>query len=330
MRKLKVALGIVVSLVCLGLAVVGIEWSRVGGALRRADWRYLLPAGAALLGFLLARSARWQVLLGGRVRFGRVFSLTNVGYLISNILPLRLGDPARAVAMGLDGEVQVSTALSTVVVERVLDMLTVVALLGATAPFVADAGWTRQAGIAGALLGLGAMGVLTALALRPEWGKRSLRGVFARVAWLDAERWLGWYDGLVEGLDALRSARGIAALIGWSVAAWAMTVAHYLGMLRAFVQQPTLVEASFLTCATALGVALPSSPGAVGVFHSVARYALELPFGFKAETAMVIAFAAHTFQYAVMCGLGVIGLLRENLSLAQLRTGAAVAAQRSE
>ncbi len=330
MRKLKVALGIVVSLVCLGLAVAGIEWSRVGGALRRADWRYLLPAGVALLGFLLARSARWRVLLGGRVGLGRVFSLTNAGYLISNILPLRLGDPARAVAVGLDGEIKVSTALSTVVVERVLDMLTVVALLGATAPFVADAGWTRQAGIAGALMGVAAMGLLTALALRPRWGKRVLSRLCGGVDWLDAERWLGWYDGLVEGLTALRSGRGIASLIGWSVVAWSMTVAHYLGILGAFVERPSLVEASFLTCATALGVALPSSPGAVGVFHSVARYALELPFGFEAETAMVIAFAAHTFQYVVMCGLGVVGLLRENLSLAQLRTGAAIAAQRSE
>ena len=330
MRKLKVALGIVVSLACLGLAVAGIEWSRVGGALRRADWRYLLPAGAALLGFLLARSARWRVLLGGRVGLGRAFSLTNVGYLISNILPLRLGDPARAVAIGLDGEVQVSTALSTVVVERVLDMLTVVALLGVTAPFVAETGWTRQAGAVGAAVGVAALILLTSLALRPAWGRRILSWLFGRVGWIHAERWSGWYDGLVEGLTALRSARGVAALIGWSVAAWAMTVAHYLGIMRAFVPEPSLVEASFLTCATALGVALPSSPGAVGVFHSVARYALELPFGFTAETAMVIAFAAHTFQYVVMCGLGAVGLLRENLSLAQLRSGAAVAAKRSE
>jgi hypothetical protein len=45
---------------------------------------------------------------------------------------------------------------------------------------------------------------------------------------------------------------------------------------------------------------------------------------------VVIAFAAHTFQYVVMCGLGAVGLLRENLSLAQLRSGAAVAAKRSE
>jgi hypothetical protein len=329
-RKLKVALGIVVSLACLGLAVAGIEWSRVGGALRRADWRYLLPAGAALLGFLVARSARWTVLLGGRAGLGRAFSLTNVGYLISNILPLRLGDPARAVAMGLDDDVKVSTALSTVVVERVLDMLTVVALLAVTAPFVTDAGWTREAGIVGAGIGLAAIGLMTALALKPEWARRLLTAVLDRVAWLESERWLAWFDGLVEGLAALRSPRGVVALIGWSMVAWGMTVGHYLGLLHAFVPQPSLVEASFLTCATALGVALPSSPGAVGVFHSVARYALELPFGFKAETAVVIAFAAHTFQYVVMCGLGAVGLLRENLSLAQLRTGAAVATQRSD
>jgi len=121
-RKYRIAVGVIVSLVCLGLALAGIEWSRVGAALQRADWRYLLPAGAALLGYLLARSARWRILLGPRVGLAQTFSVTNIGYLVSNVLPFRLGDPARAVAIGLDGKVKISTALTTVVIERVLDI----------------------------------------------------------------------------------------------------------------------------------------------------------------------------------------------------------------
>jgi len=317
---------VVVSLACLGLALAGIEWPRVGEALESADWRYLLPAGVALLGYLLARSARWRVLLGSGVSLGKAFSVINIGYLISNVLPFRLGDPARAVAIGLDGEVKISTALSTVVVERVLDMLTVVALLAVTVPFVGDVGWTREAGLVGAALGVLAMGLMVVLAVRPGWGRRALGRVLERLPWIDRDRWLEWFDGLLEGVAALSSLERAAAAVGWSVVTWALTLAHYFAVLWAFLGRPRLVAASFLTCATALGVALPSSPGAMGVFHSVARYALQIPFGVAAEKALVIAFASHAFQYVVMCALGLVGLIRHNLSLAQLRTQASVTA----
>jgi hypothetical protein len=325
-RNYKVVLGVVISLICLGLALAGIEWSRVGVALQRADWRYLLPAGAALLGYLMARSARWRVLLGSQVSFGTAFSVTNIGYLVSNVLPFRLGDPARAVAIGLGGDVKISSALSTVVIERVLDMLTVVVLLAVTVPFVGNAGWTREAGILGAGLGVAAMALMILLALRPGWARRWLGRLLRRASWLDRERWLAWFEGLLEGFGALRSVERSVALIAWSIVTWGLTVLNYLAVLRAFVDRPSLVQASFLTCATALGMALPSSPGAMGVFHSVARYALQLPFGVTAETAVVIAFASHAYQYVVMCVLGLIGLVQRNLSFAQLRSEARVTA----
>jgi hypothetical protein len=277
----------------------------------------------ALLGYLFTRAVRWRVLLGSRVALGTAFWVTNIGYLISNVLPFRLGDPARAVAIGLGGRVKVSTALSTVVVERVLDMLTIVIMLAVTVPFVGDVGWTQDAGLLGAALGLVAMGVLVLMAARPRWARLAVGWALERVSWIDEERWLAWFDGLLEGVVALRSGRRAAALIGWSVATWTLTVGHYLSIMRAFIDGPSMVEASFLTCATALGMALPSSPGAMGVFHSVARYALQLPFGVAAESAVVIAFASHAFQYVVMCVLGLVGLVRQNLSLARLRAGAA-------
>lgn len=328
MRKYRIAAGVVVSLVCLGLALAGVEWYRVGDALQRADWRYLLPAGLALFGYLLARSARWRVLLGPGVELTQTFSVINIGYLVSNVLPFRLGDPARAVAIGLDGKVKISTALTTVVVERVLDMLTVVILLAVTLPFVGNAGWTGDAGLVGAGLGLAALAVLILLAVRPDWSRKVLERVLELVPWVDRERWVTWFDGLLEGVGAFRSAGRTAGVIGWSIVTWGLTVGYYLAMLWAFLDRPSVVEASFLTCATALGVALPASPGSMGVFHSVARYALQLPFGVAAESAVVVAFASHAFQYVIMCVLGLLGLLRQNLSLAQLSTRARVTAAR--
>ncbi|MFO7742438.1 MAG: lysylphosphatidylglycerol synthase transmembrane domain-containing protein [Anaerolineae bacterium] len=322
MRKWNLVLGVLISLICLALAVTGVEWRRAGEALQRADWRYFLPAGLGVLAYLAARAVRWRILLGYRVRLLDAFSVVNIGYLVSNVLPFRLGDPARAVAVGLDGKVKISAALSTIVVERVLDMLTVVLLLAVTLPFVGETGWARRAGLLGGLLGLGSLAALVALAARPRWGRQAVAWILGQLPSIDVDRWLGWFDGLLEGLEALRSVRRAVELMAWSVVIWALTVAHYVAVLHAFMDHPGVWEASFLTAATGLGMAVPSSPGAMGVFHSVARYALELPFGVPTETAVVVAFASHTFQYLIMCLLGLVGLVQQNLSFAQLRADA--------
>jgi uncharacterized membrane protein YbhN (UPF0104 family) len=62
-------------------------------------------------------------------------------------------------------------------------------------------------------------------------------------------------------------------------------------------------------------MAVPSSPGAVGVFHAVARYGLAVPFGVPTEEAVTVAFALHAFQYVLVSLLGLAGLARESISL---------------
>jgi len=318
-RKWRLLIGIAISLICLVLALAGVEWDQVGVALRRADWRYLVPAAASFLAYLLARSVRWRILLGPEVSLAESFAVTNVGYLVSNVLPFRLGDPARAVAIGLGGRARMSAALSTVLVERVLDMLMVVLLLAVTLPFVGEAGWLRESGIVAGVAALGALAVLVALALWPEQGRRFLHAFLSRIPRIDVERWMQALGGLLDGLTALRSARRGAGLLVWSVVTWAFVVGYYFATLRAFLDRPTLLMAAFLTCALGLGMAVPSSPGAMGVFHAVARYALVLPFGVDAADAVVVAFAAHTYQYVLIVLLGVWGLARQNLSLGRLR-----------
>ncbi len=322
MRRWRLWLGLAISLICLVLAALGIDWHQVAAAFGQANLLYFLPALVACIAFLAARSQRWRVLLGPEVAFGDAFSVTNIGYLISNVLPFRLGDPARAVAVGMKGTVRTSAALSTVIVERVLDMAMVVVLLALVVPWVGQAGWLRAAGIVGGAAAAVALAALAAMAAYPGWSKRAVGWLAARIPRANPQHWEEMAGGLLDGLTALHSWRRVGALVLWTVVTWACSVALYYSVLRAFVR-PTLVQAAFLTCSVGLSMALPSSPGAVGVFHSVARYALELPFGVAGETALAVAFAAHAFQYVVMCALGFAGLLQQNLSLARLRAGIA-------
>lgn len=320
MRSWRLWIGLVISLLCLALALTGIDWSAVGTTLRQAEWRFFVPAGAMLLAFLVARSYRWRVLLGSQVALADAFAATNIGYLVSNVLPFRLGDPARAAVVGLGGKVKVSAALSTVVIERVLDLLAVVALLAATGPYVTQVGWTRQAGVAAGSIALAVFVLLLILATRPDWALITLETGLMRVPGVNRERWLSVGSGLLEGLASLRSGSAIAGLVALSAITWLCSVGCYLALLRAFVPRASVAQAAFLTSAIGLGMALPSAPGATGVFHSVARYALEIPFGLSSETAVTVAFASHAFMYVTMSALGLVGLAQQGLSWRALRS----------
>jgi uncharacterized protein (TIRG00374 family) len=321
-RRWQLWVGLAVSAVALVLAVRDIDLRQVAETLAQAEYVYLIPTTVFLLIYLVSRAVRWRLLLGPEVSLARCFWVTNVGYLVSNVLPFRLGDPARAVVIGQRGKVSTAAALSTVVVERVLDMLMVVALLAGVTPFVSGAGSAVGAGLVAGGAALAASAVLLLLAFRPDWGRRAVRRVLGWVPRLDVERWARALDGLFEGLAPLRSGRRGLALLAWSVVTWACVVAYYWTLMRAFLPRPPALAAPFLVCVAGLGMAVPSSPGAVGVFHAVARYGLTVPFGVPVDQAVTVAFAIHTYQYVAMCLLGLAGLARESLSLGWLRARA--------
>src|SRR5215216_5656749 len=99
-------------------------------ALRSADYGWVLVSMGIIVIGLFARGARWRALLGGALPFWRAFSITNVSYLINNVLPLRVGEVARAyLATQANPPVPVMKSVGTIVVERLVDVLAVLVIL---------------------------------------------------------------------------------------------------------------------------------------------------------------------------------------------------------
>ncbi len=327
-NKWQLLIGLAISAVALVLALWRIDLAAVAETLTQANYFFLIPAAFEVVLYMLARAIRWRLLLGPQVSLGRYFWVTNIGYLVSNVLPFRLGDPARAVVIARGEDVSTAAAVSTVVVERVLDMMMVVLLLAGVAPFLSGIGNTLWAGLAGGAAVVVAAAALLFFAFRPDAGKRLVRWGLRLLPRLDVERWAHVFDGLFDGLTPLRSGRRGLALLGWSVVIWGLVVFYYWALIRAFLPQPPLLASPFLVCVLGLGMAVPSSPGAMGVFHAIARYALTIPFGVPVDQAVTIAFAAHAFQYVLGCLLGLAGLARESLSLSWLQSQAASVEER--
>ncbi|MCX7681575.1 MAG: flippase-like domain-containing protein, partial [Anaerolineae bacterium] len=288
---------------------------QVVATLARAEYLYLAPAALGMVAYMAARAVRWRILLGPQVSLSHCFWVTNVGYLVSNVFPFRLGDPARALLVGQSGAVSTGAALSTVVVERVLDMLTVVALLAGMMPLVgrgrAGLEWAVTGGLMAGGIAVIALALLFFVAWQPERGHRVLRWGIERLPDAHRERARRFLGDLFDGLASLRSGRQLLGVLLWSVVTWGCAIIFYWALIRAFLRHPPALAAPLLVCVVGLGMALPSSPGATGVFHAVARYGLTIPFNVPTDPAITAAFGIHAFQYILGCLLGLVGLWLE-------------------
>jgi len=314
-------IGLAVSAVALYLAFRGLHWSEVGDALADANYGLLALALLLMIASLYVRALRWGVLFHPRrdLRLRSLFGAMNAGYAINNVLPVRMGELARAYLIGETERVSRVQSLSTIIVERTLDTLVVVAFLIATLPFIDAPAWARGPAL---LVGLGflALGALLA-------GLHAARDrAMALVGW--AVRFLPERmraqaeqaaDSAIEGFAVLRRPAVLAEATAWSVASWGVSALLVYTVLRAFDLDLPFSAAVFVMCATALGMVVPSSPGYIGVFHAIAIESLVNVFDVDRNRAASFALVQHAYLYIVPIAFGAWFLWRERNTWQQLR-----------
>ena len=104
----------------------GVNWEAVWKPLQNVHWTYICLYLAIMLILQFLRSYRWELLLRPIVSVGQktLFSVTSVGFLALLVLPARGGEFARPYLLSRKAPISMSAALATIVVERILDILT--------------------------------------------------------------------------------------------------------------------------------------------------------------------------------------------------------------
>lgn len=320
MKHLRFLIGIGISAVCLFLAFRGVHLDQVGAALRAASYGWLVPAVALIVGSLMARAVRWRLLFypGSHLRYRSVFGSMNAGYLVNTILPARLGEVVRAVMLSRLEGVRTPHALSTVVVERVLDMLTTIAVLGLLIPFVPlPEGSTAPLLIATALA-VAALIVIAVAGANPHWAHALTRLVSDRLPERWAVRVHSLLDSVLDGCAVLSTPRVAAALAAYSLGIWLIIALAFYCVLFAFHLRLPPTAPMFVLALVSLSFIVPSSPGHVGVFQLVAVRALEIGFGVDATVALSYAIIAQLVSFAPPTLLGAWFVWRSGLTWSRL------------
>jgi uncharacterized membrane protein YbhN (UPF0104 family) len=319
------------ALLGLGLLVVffrGLDGPGLVKAFREADPASL--AGVVLMAVLtyLFRAWRWGFLLAplARVPLMRLFSITNVGFATGLVIP-RAGEVVRPYLVARHHGLKTSAAFASIILERLFDLITVLALFAAylyvlPLPAAQTEAPGRALQASGALAGAGALGALVVLLFLTYRREPALALADRLFAWLPAR--IGGALGralhsFTLGLGVLRASPGHLLAIGaQSVLVWFVIALGIHLNNRAFGVDLPFHSTFFMLGFLTVGVAVPT-PGMLGGFHAFYKIAL-LHFAFASDpaaaaaTAAAAALSCHALTNLPVLVLGLVFLGREGLS----------------
>jgi uncharacterized protein (TIRG00374 family) len=327
-QTLQISIGGLVAIALLASFLWGMNWHELIAAFEHAKPLYLIGLVAATIFAYVIRSWRWGYLYRplAPVPFRDLASATFVGFLSALAVP-RAGEVLRPYLISRRHPVGTSAGLATIILERLIDLITVLLLFAAylyilPLPDAQRRGEfldrAKQAGFV--MAGIAIAGLIVLVVFH----------VLGEKAFVVADRVLGWLPKRIaapfksllrsfhEGLAVLTAPIGLLAMIaGQSVLLWlAIALGFYWNNLAFGIVLPfhsTFLLLTFLT----VGVAIPT-PGSVGGFHGAYLSAMFGAFGVAKETALAAAFSGHALGNLPVLVIGLICLGREGLTMGRV------------
>lgn len=326
----KVFFGVAVTVALLWWALSGVDLSELLGSMRRADPLLLLAASFVMTAGSLIRAMRWKVLLSvvhADTRLRSRFAAVSIHFMANNILPLRVGEFARAWVFSRLEPVTTSAAFGSLVIERFMDGVVLLTFLvfpvfspafpNEAAIFEGWGGLVLRAGLVVVLTVLTGLVVMVAFPKRfvavAEWAVPILPDAVRENA-LDALR------SFLRSLSVLRDPKLVVLGFAWTFFFWTWhSTAFWLGM-KAFGIEPGFVAALFTTAFVGFGVALPSAPGFLGTFQVAAVFALSDIYGASEASALAFGFGFFVVTWIPITSIGLWYVWKLGLSFAEIGT----------
>lgn len=310
-NKLKLIIGCLIGAVFLYLSFRNVNFTQMREAFTRANYWYMLAVLAVMFISHYLRVLRWRVLLDPikRIDIGSLFSSLIIGYMANAFTPAHLGELLRAYVLGKKRGVSASSALATIVVERILDIFALLGVMVLAIFVYPFPGWVKHAGY---IMLLGSLCLFLFLILlkksydrirRPmDFLMRPLPGHLREKVWEILERF-------VEGIVPLKSRGDYPVVVVLSLLIWVCYGFIFHLTLLAFdfysIYHLPWMASLILLVITTIGIVVPSSPGYVGTYHYLCQVSLAL-FGVPASPALSYATAVHAINFAPVLIAGLI------------------------
>lgn len=309
--------GIICSAVIIGVLIYFIDWSVLTEALKNCSIRLFLILFALQSVSFFCRGMAWRVILDDEPsRLNCFFTITE-GYLL-NLLPLRLGEIGRSVIMG--GLIGRSPfyVFTTVILERIFDVLITLILLVITIPMLASASFSGT--IYYVLFGVILLGIAFMFWMAAH--QEQFMDLLKKIIKPDSKFGsfvLSKVNFLLSGMGILTQPKRFLLWLFWILATWACWILTLrVGILDFFPQLP-FWAGLFTQGIGALGGAIPSAPAGIGVVEGAYVVALGF-FGIDQSSALAFGLVMHAVAIVTPILWGLIGFSVQGLKLTEVFT----------
>ena len=322
-------LSLLLAAVFLYVAFRGTSFPDLWQSLKDAHYLWIILLVPIGLASHYVRAVRWKYLLSHvkqNISTPNLFSAVMIGYMVNNVLP-RVGELVRPYVAGKLEGISKSTAFGTVVIERIIDMMTFFFLLCVVlflfpeglAALWKDAPNLRPLFLAGSV---GSFAVLVLIFFKSESIFRLVRYLKPVIPARYREKLDSAITSFLSGFKIASTRKKLPLVILLSISIWLL---YGLGLYVPFFAFDSIAslhlgfgESMILLTVTTAAFVLPA-PGAFGTYHSFLKFSLIKLYGVDDLTALSYSIVTHEVNYVVIMIVGVFYFLKDHLKVSEVR-----------
>ncbi len=316
----KIILGILISLVFLFLAFRKVNFIEMRQAFAGAHYWYLVPTVVVLFISHWLRALRWKYLLSP-IRWVDTLSLFSslmIGYMANTVLPARLGEFVRAFVLGRKHPVPTSTVLGTIVMERIIDVFSLLLIMISVVFMIPLPVWVKQSGLIAFAAVCGLFIFVIFLKKHPQVAEKVLDKLIKPFPDRLAQKIVELYRGFMDGFVLLSKWYYYAIIVVLSLLIWICYASTFQFLFYAFdfeklYDLPMIAPLVLLIIGT-MSIVIPSSPGYIGTYHYLCQLSLGL-FNVPATVSLTYAIVMHGISFLPVMIAGFLFLLVEGIQL---------------
>jgi glycosyltransferase 2 family protein len=307
-------------LVLLLINTVRGEADQLAAALSSANWLLLVPAIALYFVGVWLRSARWGLLLPAyTVKTSLLFRTLLVGFTVNNLLPLRMGEVARAYLLARWAKVPYTATIPSLLVERVLDGLSLALLLLLALVLLPSAPGYLWA--VGGIAACGFFGGAVILAIA-AWRASILVGLAEFVSRFMPQHLRGRLvdaaAAFARSLALVHDPLRLLRLLALSLVAWCSELGLFFVLMLSLGIAGTYPQALLVGSAANFATLLPSSPGYAGTFDAALAKVAQDGLNISAGLAGAYDIVVHATLFLPVVVVGTLVLWRSHISFEQI------------
>lgn len=303
-----------------GIRVAGTEntlqdkWSYLYSTWQLSDKGWLiLMAGLSMISHLI-RAERWRMLLvsaGSNTTLHQSFLSLLIGYLVNLVIP-RGGEISRCYNIQQLNKTSIEVSLGTVVMERIIDVLCLLAVLVVTFLLQADKLFAfinslplggGESNVGKLLLVLTIGVVLFGFLGWILWSRPKVKSWFQKI-------FIGFKGGLLSVLKLKRP----GLFIAYSIAIWFLYFIMSYVVMLAFPATNALGIGAVLSIFALGAIAMAAPlPGGAGAYHTLVPAGITFLYAITISDATAFVFVFHAWQTLIMIIAGAIALISSSL-----------------